>query len=176
MSLMPWAPSRSSSDRHIATFVVVVLSAAIAAGCTGPPQPSATGASVSPVPSPPQLVVRSGEHRSTLTIRDEIGLVTGFTDGAPIQAVREITDVAVANVPDRPAALGVAWVALPCEANPILIIFSEGGRLRMTLDRGPRVPPDCESLGVIYGITLELSEPVAAQAVDIEGVSRDSSQ
>jgi len=153
-------------------LAIILISAGIAAGCSAPPLPSPSATSVGPVP-PPQLIVHSGERTSTLTIHDETGLVTGYADGAPIQAVRGITDVAVANVPERPDGLGVAWVALPCEANPTLMISNERGRLRMMLDRGPRVPLDCESMGVVYGITLELSRPVAAQLVDIEAQSRN---
>ena len=97
----------------------------------------------------------------------------GFADGAPLEAVRAITRVAVANAPGRPAALGVAWVALPCETNPTLTIFAEGGRLRMILDRGPIVPRDCDAMGLVYGITLDLSQPIAARLVDIQAVSRD---
>ena len=164
-------PNLFSEPRWVSVMPIVLASAVVAAGCSSPPSPSASG---TPETAPPsQLVVRSGDRTSTLTILDETGLLTGFADGAPIEAVRGISDVAVANVPGWPTRLGVAWVALPCETNPTLVIFSQRGRLQMILDRGPRVPADCDSLGVIYGITLKLSEPVNAQRVDIEGISRD---
>lgn len=171
MSSTHSARNRFSEPRLVSALAAVLLTA-IAAGCSSPP-PSVLGSPGTSVPPPPQLVVRSGEHISTLTILDETGLVTGFADGAPVEAVRAISDVAVANVPGRASALGVAWVALPCETNPTLVIFANRGRLQMILDRGPRVPAECDSLGVIYGITLELFEPVAAQIVDIEALSRN---
>ena len=171
MSLMHLVPNRFSEPVLVLTLAITLVSAT--AGCSSSPSSSASGAPGSSVAPAPQLVVHSGPRASTLTIRDETGLVMGFADGAPIQAVRDVTDVAVANVPERPAGLGVAWVALPCETNPTLIIFNERGRLRIILDRGPRIPRDCESLGVIYGITLEMAEAVPAHLVDIQGLSRD---
>ena len=172
MSSTHSAPNRFSEPRLVPALAAVLVTA-IAAGCASPPPSESQPASTSA--PPPQLIVRSGDHISTLTIVDETGLVKGFADGAPIEAVRAISDVAVANVPDRASALGVAWVALPCETNPTLVILAGQGRLQMTLDRGPRVPAQCDSLGVIYGITLDLSGPVKAQLVDIESLSRDSS-
>lgn len=165
---MRLAPKWSPRAGWVATLALVT-GTLIAAGCAGTPSPSDRGVLLQP-----QLLVDSDGHLSTLTIRDLTGLVTGFADGAPPEVMRGFTGVAVANVPNEPRRLGVAWMALPCETQPSLLIFAEGGRLRMILDRGPRNPPDCEAMGLGYGITLEFAVPVSAQSVDIQAVARSS--
>lgn len=170
MSSMPLAHNWSPRAGWVATLALVT-GTLIAAGCAGTPTPSPSdrGASLQP-----QLLVHSDGHVSTLTIRDLTGLVTGYADGAPLEVFRGFTGVAVANVPNEPRRLGVAWMALPCEAHPSLLIFAEGGRLWMILDRGPRNAPDCDAIGLGYRVTLEFAVSVAAQSVDIQAVSRSS--
>lgn len=117
-------------------------------------------------------VTGSDGHISVLTVIDRAGVVLNATTDFPESLAASVTDAAVANPSDNPATLSVVWVALPCERHPLLKLTEVDGRLVITLDRGRREPAECDSLGVVNGVTLELAREARAEMVRLKSQSR----
>jgi hypothetical protein len=86
--------------------------------------------------------------------------------GAPSIPVTTVQTFALANPPGDLSTLELAWIATPCERAPTLTLDRAAGSVRMVLDQGV-VPPDCESMGIVWGVTLELSKLIDHSTVRV---------
>jgi hypothetical protein len=150
---------------------VAVLGVALTACATPTPSPSA---SPSPLPSASlqanQLLLRADAYESVLTLRDEVGVVTGMVSGAPSIPVQTVEPYALTNPEGDLSKLELSWITNPCQRAPILTVSGHAPELTLILERG--VFPDCEQMGITWGVTLELSESIDHSKVTVVIVGR----
>lgn len=138
----------------------------VVASCSSTNIPSPPSENVMPTPASWRIeIVGSDGETSLVSVTDESGLVAGVAEEVPVELARMVSDIAIGHAGNDESTLAVAWVALPCERRPSLVVAERNGVVAITLDRGLRVPPECESLGVVNGLTLRLSEAVPLDKV-----------
>jgi hypothetical protein len=107
-----------------------------------------------------------------LLIYDDSGLVTST---ASADAGETASDAqAVADPAKREIAL--TWTGGACAHSPRLAIKGDAAALTLELDVSPLefslVPVDCPAIGLLFFVTLTLSEPVAQDALTLTLLSR----
>jgi hypothetical protein len=156
-----------------ARAVFAILAATWLVGCTAaqtqvplqPPTPS--------IASLPELArqirLESDGLEATLTVRDEIRVVTAVSEGAPDIGPAVIRQAAVANPEGNHRRLEVAWTSYPCQLEPALVLTRQQDAVYLILDRGI-VPDHCEAMALYWGVTLDLSEAIDATDLTILAV------
>jgi hypothetical protein len=96
-----------------------------------------------------------------VAIEDETGTVVNVTPGS----TTSVGVSNVVNVPGRPNAIEVRWIALTCERNARIKVVQEE-TLRMLI-RSER-PGECPAFGVTRAIVLEFTRRISVSTVDVD--------
>ena len=120
---------------------------------------------------PPTLAVPLGTNdfgEYALLVYDDSGLVTGGL----AEALPAFGTSGIVASPER-QELHVAWTGGACSHRPTLRVSGTSASLRLEVANPmdpqlPFVPISCPAVGIPFGLTLSLSEPVGEDAVTLE--------
>jgi hypothetical protein len=105
------------------------------------------------------------------TVIDESGLVSAWeyvgwpdeSDSFTMRPGRYTGDFGVDAFGPDSTELVVTWIALPCQDSPIALVSADADDVRIDVTPGPS--PECEAIGVEYGLRLALVEALGARTV-----------
>lgn len=128
---------------------------------------SCSGASPSPTPlTTPHTSTISSSDDLDPTIEDFSGLLIDARMTAIDARLRfEVVDIAVVNPVGNPSAIDVVWVMSQCERRPVIQLRRVAEEMEVRVYRGPSEPPDCEAMGLVRAVRLQLSQPWPVEAV-----------
>jgi hypothetical protein len=113
-----------------------------------------------------QVEPRTGND-VVMWVVDETGLVTSARE-----ADREPTQALEANARFELKEIDVRWLGGVCRHGPTVTLTGSFDALHIIVqpDGGPETFLACPAVGVFYGVTLTLSEPVGQEAIDVQEI------
>src|SRR5687768_11088521 len=138
----------------------VLVAVAVLASCSG---------ARPPIPPTHVVALPANEWgQFALDVYDSTGLLT---EGRALEAAGQgAGDASVVARPEL-SEIGVAWVGGACSHRPILNIRGEVTDLQLEIVPSPAefnlAPVACPAVGILFGATLTLAQPVEQAAVTI---------
>jgi hypothetical protein len=121
-----------------------------------------------------QVEPRTGND-VVMWVVDETGLVTSARDAEPLapQAPRNVNmgEPAADARPDL-LEIDVRWFGGVCNHGPTVTLTGSSDLLFIVVepDAGPETMLACPAVGVFYGVTLTISEPVSQNAIRVREI------